>query len=78
MLYTWAMTLIAELRCGSCGHESSTLVERLFPLGRHPCSECIGLMQVVALIRDRRTHDSPVEEDRRTVGRPAHRLEESA
>jgi len=72
------MALIAELRCKSCGHESSALVDRLFPLERHPCSECAGLKQVVALIRDRRTRDVGVEDDRRIAERPAQRLDESA
>jgi len=72
------MTLIAEVRCGSCGHESNALVDRLFPLGRHPCSECGGLKQVVALIRDRRTRDMPAKDDRRIGGHPAQRLDQSA
>ncbi len=72
------MSLIAELRCESCGHESNALVDRLFPLGRHPCPECAGLKRVVSLIRDRRTRDIPVEDDRRIAGRPAQRVAESA
>jgi len=61
------MALIAELRCESCGHESNAVVERLFPLSRHPCSECAGPKRVVALIRDRRTRDIAVEHDRRVA-----------
>ena len=72
------VALIAELRCISCGHETNALVARLFPLQRHPCSECGGLKVVVALIRDRRAHDIPVADDRRVGGRPARRLDESA
>ncbi|MGI9082408.1 MAG: hypothetical protein ACR2FZ_09025 [Thermoleophilaceae bacterium] len=72
------MALIAELRCESCGHESSALVDRLFPLGHHPCSKCAGRKRVVALIRDRRTKNTPVEDDRRAVGLLGQRLDESA
>jgi uncharacterized Zn finger protein len=72
------MTLIAELRCESCGHKSSALVDRLFPLRRHPCGECGGLKQVIALIRDRRQRDVAVAQDRRGATRTAQRLDESA
>ncbi len=69
------MTLVAALRCDSCGHESNALMDRLYILERHPCAECAGLKRVVGVTGDRRLRNLRVAKERRAVNRPRQVLD---